>query len=548
MSQDNRLNELRNILRSAEMHGLNFSDLLKKVDRVDQGAQSDTIKIVLMGAFSDGKTTVIAGLTEKIDSNMKIDIEESSDELSVYHLDALGCDFEIVDTPGLFGTKEKEIDGSIKRFSQITRDYISQAHIVMYVTNATTPLKDSHAEILRYTLRDLNKLKSAVFVLNKMDDAGYLLTEDETESFENGKRIKTKTFIERLKTVVNLSKEEESNLNVVCVAANPNGRGLDFWLSPNRKDTYLKRSRITTLRNVVKSVAQSVDKAEARASVNAASLKDLVYEAVRTMNARVSEIDSQLRVLRDDYDQLQTNFGIYRRNVVENKKNLSDELRNHQFEIEDAISGATPDNFSSLVNRYIGEEGARLSRTINDIFSKYSEQNNQSFENAKITGSFEKMSAVTETLTKITSGYMKGAKIGGETVKAARNVIAKGYKFKPWGAINLAKKLTKSLQVLGLALDLFLWYKKHKEQKKFEKAKKDVKSGVNEAFNDIEKQYLPDDATYFSYFAPQLEETEKALASFKADINSFEASKRTLKEYCEKIQNWIDGANTSSKY
>lgn len=548
MSQNNRLNELRNILRSAEMHGLNFSDLLKKIDRVDQGAQSNTIKIVLMGAFSDGKTTVIAGLTEKIDSNMKIDIEESSDELSVYHLDALGCDFEIVDTPGLFGTKEKEIDGSIKRFSQITRDYISQAHIVMYVTNATTPLKDSHAEILRYTLRDLNKLKSSVFVLNKMDDAGYLLTEDETESFENGKRIKTKTFIERLKTVVNLSKEEESNLNVVCVAANPNGRGLDFWLTPDRKDSYLKRSRITTLRNVVKSVAQSVDKDEARASVNAASLKDLVYEAVRTMNGRISEIDSQLRVLRDEYDQLQTNFGIYRRSVVENKKNLSDELKNHQYEIEDAISGATPDNFSSLVNRYIGEDGARLSRTINDIFSKNSEQNNQSFENAKIAGSFEKMSAVTENLTKITSGFMKSAKIGGETVKAARNVIAKGYKFKPWGAINLAKKLTKSLQVLGLALDLFLWYKKHKEQKKFEKAKKDVKSGVNEAFNDIEKQYLPDDATYFSYFAPQLEESEKAMVSFKADINSFEASKRTLKEYCEKIQNWIDGAKTSSKY
>lgn len=548
MSQNNRLNELREILRKAERHGLNVSDLLKKVDRVDQGAKSDTIKIVLMGAFSDGKTTVIAGLTEKIDANMKIDIEESSDELSVYRLDALGCDFEIVDTPGLFGTKEKEIDGSIKRFSQITRDYISQAHIVMYVTNATTPLKDSHADILRYTLRDLNKLKSAVFVLNKMDDAGYLLTEDEAESFENGKRIKTNTFIERLKTVVDLSKEEESRLNVVCVAADPNGRGLDFWLTPNRKESYLKRSRITTLRDVVKTVAHGVDKDEVRASANNASLKDLVNDAVKSMNGRIVEIDSKLKVLRDDYDELRTKFSIYRRNVVENKKNLSDELRNHQYEIEDAIKRATPEDFNSLVNRYIGDEGARLSRTINDIFSKYAEENKQSFENANIEASFEKMGALTESLFKLTSGFLKGAKVTGETVKAVRNVIASGFKFKPWGAIRLAGKISKGFAIGGLVLDAILWYKKRREEEKFKEAKAQIISGVKEAFSDVENQYLKDDATYFKNFAPQLQETESALACFKEEIDYFAASRRTLREYCEEIQNWVDGANTSSQY
>ena len=42
---------------------------------------------------------------------MKIDEDESSDELTIYHIESLGNNYEVVDTPCLFGTKEKEIDG-----------------------------------------------------------------------------------------------------------------------------------------------------------------------------------------------------------------------------------------------------------------------------------------------------------------------------------------------------------------------------------------------------------------------------------------------------
>ena len=44
-----------------------------------------------------------------------------------------------------------------------------------------------------------------------------------------------------------------------------------------------------------------------------------------------------------------------------------------------------------------------------------------------------------------------------------RDVIAKGYKFKPWGAINMGKNITKWAgwigAGIGVALELYGWYK-----------------------------------------------------------------------------------------
>lgn len=74
-----------------------------------------------MGSFSDGKTSSIAGLLGRLDDSMKIDQDESSDELVIYRPDGLKKGFEIVDTPGLFGSKEKEVNGSNIKLSDITK-------------------------------------------------------------------------------------------------------------------------------------------------------------------------------------------------------------------------------------------------------------------------------------------------------------------------------------------------------------------------------------------------------------------------------------------
>ena len=139
-----RLRQLKSIVEQGQELGLELSDVAEKINSAIRSAQAGKTRIVMLGSFSDGKTSAVAGMLGKLHDSMKIDVAESSDEITVYHLDSLGHDYEIVDTPGLFGTKEKEIDGQQVRCSEITRKYISEAEVVVYVCDAVLPLKDSH--------------------------------------------------------------------------------------------------------------------------------------------------------------------------------------------------------------------------------------------------------------------------------------------------------------------------------------------------------------------------------------------------------------------
>ena len=86
---------------------------------------SDILSIALIGAFSDGKTTTIAGWLEEVKDNMKISTDESSDELAIYHPSNIPDKCQIVDTPGLFGDKEKSSGDDVVKLSDITKKYIS---------------------------------------------------------------------------------------------------------------------------------------------------------------------------------------------------------------------------------------------------------------------------------------------------------------------------------------------------------------------------------------------------------------------------------------
>ena len=86
---------------------IDCSEDIQKIKEAIKMIEQDKITVVLVGAFSDGKTSVIAGWLNEEKSNMKIDSDESSDELCVYHPLSFPKNCEIVDTPGLFGNKEK---------------------------------------------------------------------------------------------------------------------------------------------------------------------------------------------------------------------------------------------------------------------------------------------------------------------------------------------------------------------------------------------------------------------------------------------------------
>lgn len=145
---------LKSLLLEGANYDLDLSELSQKLEEYTTSSSEGLIKVVLLGSFSDGKTTAIAGLLNQLEDNMKIDEDESTDDLVIYYMDGLGHQYQIIDTPGLFGTEEKNINGKTIRISDITEKYISEAHIVIYVCNSVNTLKDSHKEVVQKVLRE----------------------------------------------------------------------------------------------------------------------------------------------------------------------------------------------------------------------------------------------------------------------------------------------------------------------------------------------------------------------------------------------------------
>ena len=113
------LNELAVFLARGEEQGILIDESLKKkIADATSNIENQKLKVALIGGFSEGKTSIAAAWLEKIKDDMKISHEESSDAVAIYHLD----DIDLVDTPGLFGFKEKNIsNGDIEAYKNITK-------------------------------------------------------------------------------------------------------------------------------------------------------------------------------------------------------------------------------------------------------------------------------------------------------------------------------------------------------------------------------------------------------------------------------------------
>lgn len=165
------LEKMLNWVRDGKRLDLDIEETERKILNVLEGVKSEKIRVALVGAFSEGKTTVAASWLGKVVANMKIDPLESSDSIAIYRPEGFEDNCEIVDTPGLFGSKEKvEEDSAVIKYADITKKYVSEAHLILYVLNPVNSIKDSHTETIKWLFRDLGKLSNTIFIINHFDD------------------------------------------------------------------------------------------------------------------------------------------------------------------------------------------------------------------------------------------------------------------------------------------------------------------------------------------------------------------------------------------
>lgn len=520
------LEKLRTVLKELGEMGANVGNELQKIDSAVQAVESDVLRIALLGAFSDGKTSVIAAWLGKVMADMNIDMDESSDRLAIYSPEGLPEKCEIVDTPGLFGSKEKMVDGEQVMYENLTKRYISEAHLILYVVDATNPLKESHNDIVKWVLRDLNKLSSTVFVINKMDEVTDLTDQ---VLFDDQAAIKKNNLKAKLQRAVNLSPDEMARLNIVCLASNPNGRGLEFWFG--KPEHYESRSRI----NDLKAMTTQVLRRNVPAVLIAKTGLDVVRDVVGQHVVRAEEQLAQLKVFAEqnaeESARISQDISKGRREVKRLAGELFEELQNIENGLLGKLRPLSLENIRDFLEDELGytEEGMgfKLNLKIKSAIDRSFEQSSkvtsrisqdighqlnssESFLNAMSESALKSMGGAARGIANLSPNIIKGAIFAArDTLNAVTGVAIK---FKPWQAAKIAGSISKWAGPAGaaftLASDLFSAYKANELEQELKNTKDSIAEVIKGSFKDI-YDVIGDDEKLMDFFAPQLKEFEK---------------------------------------
>ncbi|ADH97757.1 LeoA/HP0731 family dynamin-like GTPase [Salisediminibacterium selenitireducens] len=524
------LKRLMGFLEDGERFGITLDQsVINKIQSAINTVETDILKVALIGGFSEGKTSIAAAWSEKYDtSSMIISQSESTDNVNIYKLD----DFELIDTPGLFGFKETE---DRQRFNDLTKKYVSEANLIIYVMNPNNPIKESHKEDLTWLFKDLNLLPRTVFVISRFDEEADLEDEDD---FNERFYTKRENILSRLNDFGIIQKNEE--ISVVAVSANPFGEGIDHWLS--NLNEYKKISRISQLQEATTEKIKSVGGehsfvVETQMSI----LRDVIKREMPTAMERVVQASKEVEKLRNTFIDIQKELNKSEKKISDARIDLRTNISSHFKDLILQVKGTDLNTIDDFFERNIGDEGIVLETDIQNEFDR---------QLGKIT---HEISQAEKSLKSSVGHYnnivgdmaLDGMKLGGEFLKkggfqlnkeavlATRDLLAPSIKFKPWGAFKLAKNLNKGAAVfgavLGLGLEVWESWSKRKKEQEFQKL---IEKTVQH-LSDQRKEYLAfvNNDEFEHTFFPQYIQLLNDIEQIKTEVSNRETIQKEFEKW-----------------
>ncbi len=545
-NQEN-LKKLLDFIHTGEKYGIQIEESLKdKIHNAMENVVDQKLKVALVGGFSEGKTSIAATWINRLDESMNIAHQESSDAVKIYDIDN---EMELVDTPGLYGFKQKEHDsGKIERYKDITKKYISEAHLILYALNPSNPIKESHKDDLNWLFRTLNLLSRTIFVISRFDEEADI--EDE-EDYNKRFKIKKENIQNRLNDLISLSEEEKESLIIVAVAANPFDLGVEHWLK--YQEEFQKLSHIKALQDATqKKIKENGGKLTIIEEAKKSVIQDVIYRQMPLAKKEQQEIKREMEYLNRMIEKRRKDLQNLNSEISQARINLKEFIIRYFSDLISQVSGTSLETFNDFVIREIGDKGINIETKVQNEF----ERQTQGIVNeiSKIETGFNADMSFFEkhagAFGKIGINLLKQSGfINATNIKVARDgIVAAGkfvgidlaFKFKPWGAVNLAGSINKGLPLIGLAFEVWDSWKESQKIEKLEKAKREMESDFNNQKQEI--LHLINDETRFKQTCfPNALELEKCIQACEENVKKTQECAQGLEKWIQIGEDFIKG-------
>lgn len=503
-------NELIQLFRDNK-HGERADELEKQLDSI---AAEKRIKLVFIGQYTAGKSTVISALSG--DNSIKIDSDISTEHPADYSWGNV----ILTDTPGLY-TENKEHDAR-------TIEMIKQSDLLIYCV--TSDLFN------QYTLEDFKKWAfeygyagKMFLVINKMSkEAGeyddlctsYLTTlnkalyphsvEEFAHAFIDAKDYKDGCKDNDRELI------EYSHFEDFIEILN------DFIKSKGQIGKF--DTPIMILKAAIDSAIE--DLAEDESNKEYGALLSRIERAVDEIRNKLSVessnlIRKHLKPIIDKGFELSRKIGL--ENVEFSDEDVENLVKKCCEALNEQLSNLCEKGNASLQEEIEGILESDLATyffdTVKDVNEKASIFESSGNKVKRIQ--FESVKGLVENITGktvqlATKGGTESAKffLRASEVSSSQlhNVVlnvghAFGVKFKPWQAVNIAKNIGNVAKVLGpvvsalgLIIDIKDSVKENIEDKKVERARIECRQSFSEIESDIERQYMEELSNMFSSY------------------------------------------------
>ncbi|MCC9007535.1 LeoA/HP0731 family dynamin-like GTPase [Pseudomonas putida] len=506
------LDRLQDFLGQGAQAGIPIDHaLIGKLQNVINSMSGEKLKVALIGGFSEGKTSIAAAWMEKLDrSSMKISHQESSNEVKVYEV---GEDFVLIDTPGLFGFKEQENaeTHTVEKYKDITKKYVSESHLVLYVMNSTNPIKESHKDDLTWLFRTLDLLPRTVFVLSRFDEVADV--EDE-QDYQSNLKVKRDNVAGRLREQIGLTDQEAAELSIVAVAANPFDLGVEHWLT--NLEQFKELSHIATLQTATTGkIKQNGGSAALANEMRASVIRDVLNNQLPVAIENDEKVAQEVGRLDELNTRLVNQLAMTGQQIEEARINLRNFATRYFSDLIIQAKGSSLETFGDFFEREVGAEGIIVSTRLQNEFSRQTQSITLEVEKMQVGFDSEvnHFNTTVKALGKQGINHvLKGNLINNTTVLAARDGlttiaktvgmdIGKYLKFKPWGAVKFAKGANGALAFIGVALEAWDSWEQYKREEAFKKSVAEIVSNFEQQRQDFlnlvnsegfKEQFFPD--------------------------------------------------------
>ncbi len=271
----------------------------------------------------------------------------------------------------------------------------------------------------------------------------------------------------------------------------------------------------------------------------------LQKQALQDINREMEYLNKTLEKRRKDLQNLNSE-------ISQARIHLKEFITRYFSDLSRQVSGTSLETFNDFVIREIGDKGINIETRVQNEFERQTQ--GISNEMAKIGTSFNADMSFFEkhagALGKIGIDLLKQSGfINATNIKLARDgIVAAGkfvgidlaLKFKPWGAVNLAGSINKSLPLIGLAFEVWDSWNESQKIEKLEKAKGEMKSNFDGQKQEI-LDLINDETRFKQTCFPSVFDLEKCIQACEESVKKTQECAQGLEKWIQTGEDFIKG-------